>query len=118
MAPKTFAHGWATLTAMDRPGDHLAVGIKWSDEWVLGEDFERLLLFGLPADQLPQGAKRVAPVGKCRLAGGFELIQGVLPGQRDESSEHAVASAWLAARPYRSGGRRRACSAAGSRRRS
>jgi hypothetical protein len=75
MAPKTFAHGWATLAAMDRPGDHLAIGIEWSDERVLGTELEQLLVFGLPADKLPQGA--TMPGGPLARSSSSQASQGL-----------------------------------------
>lgn len=40
---KTFAQGWATPRAMDRPGDDLAVIIHRADDRVLVEKRQRLL---------------------------------------------------------------------------
>jgi len=53
MAPKTFAQGWATLAAMDRPSDHSGIVVERPDDRMLGEELERLLPVGLPSDQLP-----------------------------------------------------------------
>ena len=50
MAPKTFAHGWATLAAMDRPRDHGGIVFQWPDDRVLGEKLERLLPVGMMRD--------------------------------------------------------------------
>ncbi len=52
MAPKTFAQGWATLAAMDRPSDHGGIVIERPNDRVLSEELEWLLLIGLPRDQL------------------------------------------------------------------
>lgn len=54
MAPKTFAHGWATLAAMDRPRDHGGIVVERPDDRVLRQELERLLPVGLVRDQLPQ----------------------------------------------------------------
>ena len=47
MAPKTFAHGWATLPAMDRPSDHGGVVFQWPDDRMLGEELEVAQAAGL-----------------------------------------------------------------------
>jgi|GEM_PF-2118336 len=60
MASKTFAHGWATLSAFERPVDDSGVVFEWSDDWMLGEKLERLLLLGAVNDQLLQGTQAVA----------------------------------------------------------
>ena len=52
MAPQTFAQGWATLAAMDRPSDHGGIVIERPDDRMLGEKLEWLLPVGLPRDQL------------------------------------------------------------------
>ena len=91
MAPKTFAHGWAILAAMDRPGDHGGIVFQWSDDWMLGEELQRLLPLGPIPDQLPELRQPVASVGECRFAGFFELRAGVLLGECQEALYNAVA---------------------------
>ena len=91
MAPKTFAHGWATLAAMDRPRDHGGIVLEWPDDRMLGEEFERLLPVGMMRDQLPQQPQAIALVREGRFAGPFELCAGVLPGERQEPLHHAMA---------------------------
>ena len=85
MAPKTFAQGWATLAAMDRPSDHGGVVLERADDRMLGEELERLLSVGLSRDQLPQQPQAIALVGEGCFAGSFELRAGVLAGERQES---------------------------------
>jgi hypothetical protein len=91
MAPKTFAHGWAILAAMDHPGDHGGIVFQWSDDWMLGEELQRLLPLGPIPDQLPELRQPVASVGECRFAGFFELRAGVLLGECQEALYDAVA---------------------------
>ena len=81
MAPKTFAHGWATLAAMDRPRDDGGIVFQWPDDWMLGEELERLLPVSSADDQLPEQAQPIALVGKGCLTGSFELRAGVLLGE-------------------------------------
>ena len=57
MAPKTFAHGWATLAAMDRPRDHSGIVLERPDDRMLGEELEWLLPVGFVRDQLPERAE-------------------------------------------------------------
>lgn len=91
MAPKTFAQGWATLAAMDRPSDHGGIVIERPDDRMLGEKLEWLLPVGLPRDQLSQQPQAIALVGEGYFAGSFELRAGVLPGERQESLHHPMA---------------------------
>ena len=91
MAPKTFAQGWATLAAMDRPSDHGGVVVEWPDDRMLSEELEWLLPVGLPRDQLSQQPQAIALVGEGYFAGSFEFCTGVLPGEREESLHHPMA---------------------------
>ena len=91
MASKTFAQGWATLAAMDRPSDHGGVVVERPNDRVLGEKLERLLPVGLPRDQLSQQPQAVALVGEGCFAGSFEFCAGVLAGERQESLHHPMA---------------------------
>ena len=59
---KTFAHGWATLPAMDRSGDDGRVIIEWADERMLAQELERLLLLGPLSDELSHGTESVTLV--------------------------------------------------------
>ena len=81
MAPKTFAHGWATLAAMDRPRDHGGIVVERTDDWMLGQELERLLSVGLPSDQLSQRSEAIAPVRKGRVAGLFQFRARMLLGE-------------------------------------
>jgi hypothetical protein len=91
MAPKTFARRWAILAAMDRKGDHGGIVFQWSDDWMLGEELQRLLPVGPIPDRLPGLRQPVASVGKCRFAGFFEFRAGVLLGECQEALYDAVA---------------------------
>jgi hypothetical protein len=81
MAPKTFAHGWATLSAMDRPRHRRGIVFQRPDDRVLGQELERLLSVGLVCDQPPEEAEAITPVREGRFAGSFELRGGVLLGE-------------------------------------
>jgi len=81
MAPKTFAHGWATAAAMDRPRNHGGIVVEWPDDRMLGEELEWLLPVGPMSDQLPERTQAIALVRKGRFAGPFQLWTGVLRGE-------------------------------------
>jgi len=78
MTFQTFAHGWATLPAMDRSGDDCRIIVEGTDERMLAKKLQRLLLRGASPDELPQGPEAVALIGKGCFAGRFELGTGVL----------------------------------------
>jgi hypothetical protein len=81
MAPKTFAHGWATLAAMDRPSDHSGIVVERPDDRMFGEELEWLLSVGLLRDQPAQGLESIALVRQGRFAGLFQFRAGMLLGK-------------------------------------
>ena len=85
---QTLVHGGVTC---QRRQDDLRVIIQGSNDRMLVQKAERLLLGGLTPQQLPEWPQVEGTVGKCDFTGFFQLRAGVARGETQQPLQDARA---------------------------
>ena len=85
---QTFAHGGATVLAMDRPRDDGAIIGQRTNERMLFQERQRLLLRRLSSQELPHGTESPTAVRESDFAGFFQGFAGMLLRQREQPLQH------------------------------